>query len=122
MLYLHNFENKTDTLLDVHSIRLFPKGCGADAYQITGIAARCDYVILSDVRRPEIHVHRNVNTSSTRHIFLSMRSPFVALKYFTKRVLPTLNSEFILITGSEDITIPNQCDRRWRKFNKTEIF
>ena len=114
-------EHETDTLLNVHSIRLFPKSCGADAYQITGIAARCDYVILSDHRHPQIHVHRNVDTtSSPRHIFLSMRSPFVALKYFTKQILPTLNSNFILITGSEDITIPNQCDRRKRKFNIVE--
>lgn len=108
-------------LLDVHSIRLFPRGRGANAYRITGIAARCDYVILSDKKRPHIHLHRNVNTSSPRHIFLSMRSPFVALKYFKERVLPTLNSNFVLITGSEDITIPNQCDRRKGKFNKAEI-
>lgn len=114
-------EDKTDTLLNVHSIRLFPKGRGARAYQITGIAARCDYVILSDRKQPRIHVHRNVNTSYPQHIFLSMRSPFVALEYFTKQILPTLKANFILITGSEDITVPRQLDRRTRKFNDLEI-
>ena len=114
-------EHQSDMLLDVQSIRLFPKNQGADAYLITGIAARCDCVILSDAVSPHIHVHKNVSTRAPRHIFLSMRSPFVAITFFANQVLPTLNSNFVLITGSEDITIPQQHDRRFRKFNEVEI-
>src|SRR5690606_23530407 len=31
-------------------------------------------------------------------------------------ILPKIESPFILITGSEDLTIPNQTDKRWRAF------
>ena len=107
-------------LLDVMSTRLFPKGYGADAYDITGIASRCDYVILSDVKEPRTFLVRNVETSSPRHVFISMRSPYVALKYFVECVLPDIREKFVLISGSEDITVPNQVDRRFRKFDDLE--
>lgn len=49
-----------------------------------------------------------------------MREPFSAIRYFAEHVLPTLSRPFVLITGSEDITIPNQLDQRWRKFDTVE--
>jgi hypothetical protein len=35
-------------------------------------------------------------------------------------VLPQIHAPFVLISGSEDVTIPNQIDRRWRRFDKGE--
>ncbi|MEN9063000.1 hypothetical protein [Ponticoccus litoralis] len=32
--------------------RLFPKAGGADRYRISGLAARCDWVVLSDTQPP----------------------------------------------------------------------
>ena len=111
----------TDNSLNAHSIRLFPKGAGSRAYRITGIASRCDYVVLSDGRKPHIYLHRNVKTKYPRHIFLSMRSPYKALKYFTDQILPTIKAKFVLISGSEDITLPNQVDQRFKRFSDLEL-
>jgi hypothetical protein len=112
--------NRSQDLLNPHSTRLFPAKCGANGYRINGIAERCDWVILSDHRRPKIHFHQNIKTEQPRHIFLSMRYGYRAIHYFARMVLPQINSNFILITGSEDMTLPNQCDRRKRPFNKLE--
>jgi len=49
-----------------------------------------------------------------------MREPFLAIRYFSEHVLPTLSRPFVLITGSEDITIPIQTDQRWRPFDAAE--
>lgn len=106
--------------LNAHSTRLFPKNRGAHSYAATGIAARCDWAVMSDREPPQIHICRNVNTDSPRHIFLSLRSPFIALSAFATQILPTLADRFVLVSGSEDITIPNQCDRRWRQFDDAE--
>jgi len=100
--------------------RLFPKNRGAEAYAITGIAARCDWVVLSDHRAPHIHLHRNRDTDQPRHIFLSLRAPFHAIRHFAERILPRLRADFVLITGSEDITLPRQTDARWRPFDAEE--
>lgn len=100
--------------------RLFPKNRGADGYAITGIAARCDWVVLSDHRAPHIHLHRTRDTDHPRHIFLSLRAPFHAIRHFAERILPRLTSDFVLITGSEDVTLPRQTDARWRPFDAEE--
>lgn len=49
-----------------------------------------------------------------------MRNGYSAIKYFAGVILPQIESEFVLITASEDITIPNQLDNRRRRFSKFE--
>lgn len=106
--------------LPPHSTRLFPKNHGATAYAITGIAAYCDWILLSDCSGLRTYLHHNRNTNNPRFIFLSLRSPFDAIQTFAQEVLPQLGQPFILISGSEDITLPKQTDTRWRKYNKAE--
>ena len=98
--------------IEVHSTRLFPKFQGAQAYVPTGIAARCDWVVLSDDEKPHTSLLRRVDTRSPRPVFLSMRSPFEALNFFHDEVLPAIEAPFVLVSGSEDVTIPNQLDLR----------
>jgi hypothetical protein len=106
--------------IEPHSTRLFPKQLGADAYRLTGVAARCDWVVLSDTREPRVRLRRRTPRGEPRHVFLSLRSPFDALRYMAEEVLPLLTRPFVLISGSEDVTIPNQRDLRWRRFNDAE--
>lgn len=106
--------------LAIHSTRLFPKSLGADRYTLSGIAARCDWVLLSDTKPPHVFLRKTVETDAPRHIFISMRDPFRALKYFAEELLPGLSRPFRLLTGSEDVTLPNQTDGRWRAFNEDE--
>ena len=108
------------TEIQIHSTRLFPKGSGADAYRITGIAARCDWVVLSDEQSPQTVLVEQRQGLSPRHIFLSLRQPFAALKFFHSQVLPRVEGRFRLISGSEDITVPTQLDQRWRAFHASE--
>lgn len=103
-----------------HSIRLFPKNRGADEYRVDGVAARCDWALLSDVKPPQVFLRRNRMTDSPRHIFVSMRSPFVAINHFANTILPQLKEKFVIVSGSEDATLPRQTDRRWRAFNDQE--
>jgi hypothetical protein len=102
------------------STRLFPKGEGAANYQITGIAKRCDWVVLSDTNEPSFLLTKLRQCETPRHVFLSLRSPFVALTRFQQEILPLITGPFTLITGSEDCTIPHQVDRRWRPFEAEE--
>ncbi|WP_395340335.1 hypothetical protein PN836_016640 [Ningiella sp. W23] len=102
------------------STRLFPKSQGADKYEITGIASKCDWVLLSDHNPPYTYLKKITNNHKPRYIYLSLRSPFVAISEFVETVLPIVKSPFILISGSEDVTIPNQTDKRWREFSETE--
>lgn len=104
--------------MEFMSTRLFPKNLGADKYVINGIAGKCDWVILSDRMEPLVHLDKNKKTSNPMSVYLSLRNPVPALSYFVNNILPNLNSEFILFTGSEDITIPNQLDKRWKEFSK----
>lgn len=106
--------------LDIHSTRLFPKNRGANAYQLAGIASRCDWVVMTDTKPPTHYIRQNRKTTTPRHIFLSLRSPFEAIAVFTNFVLPKLHQSFVLVSGSEDVTIPNQYDHRWRRFNAEE--
>jgi len=102
------------------SLRLFPKRQGANAYAITGIAAQCDWVLLSDAQPPLTDLQRTRLTDTPRHIFLSLRNPFAALAHFATEVLPGLRMPFVLVSGSEDCTLPRQCDRRWRAYTAAE--
>ena len=104
----------------VHSTRLFPKSGGADRYDITGIAGCCDWVILTDTKDPGICIRKAPGCKRPRHIFLSLRSPFLAISHFARHILPTLEAPFILVSGSEDVTLPNQLDQRWRRFSASE--
>jgi len=111
----------TDTVCtELHSMRLFPKSGGAADYCISGIAARCDWVLLSDYHAPKTHLLRTRTTETPRHIFLSMRNGFAALVHFATHVLPQLRAPFVLVSGSEDLTLPKQCDARWRSYNAVE--
>ena len=104
----------------LHSTRLFPKRHGAGAYRIDGIAARCDWVVLSDTRPPHALLVERVATVAPRHVFLSLRAPFAALRFFCEEVLPRIPAPFVLVSGSEDVTVPTQTDRRWRPFDAVE--
>jgi len=103
-----------------HATRLFPKFSGAAAYALTGVAARCDWALLSDTRPPHTHLRQLRTTDSPRHVFLSLRNPFAALAAFATEVLPRLRAPFVLVSGSEDCTLPHQRDQRWRSFDATE--
>ena len=104
-------------MLEVHSTRLLPRFQGADKYVITGIAAKCDWVILSDYELPHIHIHKNKQVGNPTTIFLSLRYHQRALQYFTETILPTIKSPFTLVSGSSDATMPNQIDQRWAPLN-----
>lgn len=95
------------------STRLFPKFQGADAYRLSGIAARCDWVVLSDRKEPCVASRLNKEVEHVQTVFVSLRSHEAALEYFFSFVLPRLKRNFVLVTGSEDITLPNQIDKRW---------
>ncbi|WP_201157748.1 hypothetical protein [Rhodobaculum claviforme] len=108
------------TLADLHSMRLFPRDLGAAAYIPSGIAARCDWVVLSDVEPPQATLVRLCDTDRPRHVFVSLRNPSAALRFFFERVLPEIPGPFVLISGSQDVTVPVQTDRRWRPFDARE--
>ncbi|MEM9667531.1 MAG: hypothetical protein AAF950_01290 [Pseudomonadota bacterium] len=101
------------------STRLFPRDMGADAYSITGIAKRCDWVVLSDHRQPHTHLVQH-KERHPRHIFVSLRVPRTGLHCFADEILPRLSEPFILITGSEDATLPHQVDVRQQPFRPQE--
>lgn len=102
----------------IHNIRLFPKNLGPCGYQITGIAKRCDWQVMS-CTAGGCHLFRN-SIENPRTIFLSFRGLYPALEYFMREVLPAVRSQFVLISGSEDMTLPNQLDRRWPAFDDTQ--
>ena len=103
-----------------HSVRLYPTGGGAGACRISGIAARCDWVVLSDYTPPYTQLLCRHSDSAPRHVFLSLRKPFEALAFFQREVLPRIEGRFRLISGSEDVTLPRQLDLRWRGFTAEE--
>ncbi|PKG95620.1 hypothetical protein [Paraglaciecola sp. MB-3u-78] len=109
----------TATQIHIQNTRLFPKSFGAGAYNLTGIAARCDWVIMTDTNSEKVFTHGNL-LKQPSIVFLSMRAPFVGLLYFFREILPRINQKFVLITASEDVTLPNQIDARWRSFNHDE--
>jgi hypothetical protein len=106
--------------LEPLSVRLFPKNKGALGYRLSGIAARCDWVVLSNSNPAQAVLIAPPTIERPRTIFLSMRGGFRALPYFADHVLPRLSAPFVLISGSEDLTIPRQTDTRWRTFNESE--
>ena len=112
------FRDPAQSLLEniVHSMRLFPVGHGADGYSLTGIASLCDWVILSDAKDPKIRVCKRRPTEAPLHVFLSLRNPQEALCFFVNTILPSLSHPFVLISGSEDVTLPRQTDQRWPPF------
>ena len=106
--------------IESQQTRLFPKNLGGDKYVLTGIAKKCDWVVLSDTQSPKTSLVKNFSGKHPQTIFLSLRAPFDAIKFFHDTVLPQLNSPFVLISGSEDVTIPEQRDKRWREYNEEE--
>lgn len=107
--------------ISVLNTRLFPRKHGANAYQLTGIAARCDWTVLTDRAAGTFDaVVRGDLAQQPRTIFISLRSIFEAIPFFYREVLPRISVPFVLVSGSEDVTIPNQLDARWRKYNDQE--
>jgi len=106
--------------LKVLSTRLFPKGQGAEAYRSSGIASRCDWIVYSDRATPYVYLSRGEGLTNPKTIFLSLRNAFEALIFFANEVLPQLNSKFVLVSGSVDMTVPRQVDKRWRKYSAAE--
>ncbi|MCS3937062.1 hypothetical protein GGP80_003070 [Salinibacter ruber] len=49
-----------------------------------------------------------------------MRNVNSALEYFVEDFLPKVDAPFVLVTGSEDVTIPNQTDCRFQSFGASE--
>jgi hypothetical protein len=107
-------------LIESQQTRLFPKNLGADKYVLNGIAKKCDWVVLSDTQSPKAHLVKDLPGNYPKTIFLSLRAPFEAIKFFHDTVLPQLTTPFVLISGSEDVTIPEQRDKRWREYNDDE--
>lgn len=103
----------------MQNTRLFPKNDGVGSYRLSGIASRCDWVILSDRGTTEIAIRGNL-LQQPQTVFLSLRSGPRAISCFVENVLPRIKGRFVLVTGSEDITIPNQTDVRWRSFTLEE--
>lgn len=101
------------TRLNVLTTRLFPKFQGADRYELSGIAKRCDWVVSTDRSEPCFHVFKQSAGQPTT-IFLSLRCHEVALRHFCNVVLKELTEPFVLISGSEDVTLPHQQDVRWK--------
>lgn len=104
-------------MLNTHSTRLLPRLQGADKYKITGIASKCDWVILTDYELPHTHLHKNKKEGAPKTIFLSLRYHERALQYFTETILPQIDSAFTLVSGSSDATVPYQVDKRWVPLN-----
>ena len=103
-----------DEPFEVWSTRLFPNRHGVDAYRLTGVAARCDWVVLSDFTDPRTGLRVNPDAPvSPRTVFLSLRNSKSAFAYFASEVLPRITAPFILLSGSEDVTTPHQTDHRW---------
>ena len=107
-------------MLRIHSTRLFPKDLGADQYRLTGIAARCDWVVLSDKTAPQTHLIKQRGGTAPKTVFLSFRWQRAALRFFVETVLPQITGPFILVSGSEDTTIPNQTDARMAPFDQQD--
>ena len=104
-------------MIEVHSTRLFPKDRGATQYRLTGIAKRCDWVVLTDKADPTAHVIKRSGRNTPNTIFLSLRGQRAALRFFVETVLPQITTPFTLVSGSEDATIPNQIDNRMEVFD-----
>jgi len=106
------FEERFEPL----STRLFPKQCGVDGFRITGLAARCDWVVLSShIGNPKVKLVKQNDDQPPRSIFISLRNR-AALPFWGEEILPGLEQPVVLISGSEDITIPNQIDKRWASY------
>lgn len=102
------------------STRLFPKFKGATAYAITGVAARCDWVFLTDKTPPQSALVRH-KAGHPETVFLSLRNFSASLGQFCREVLPLLSKPVVLVSGSEDITLPIQTDKRWPIHTQSDL-
>lgn len=112
-----------------HTIRIYPdrdhpseplysEGKGANSYYVTGLPSRCDCIILTSQRKPNIQVRGEEDDPN--YIFISTRYVRKGIEFFCESFLSNIKSSFILITGSEDKTIPNQLDHRWPSIRERE--
>jgi hypothetical protein len=80
-----------------------------------GISGRCDWIVLTTY----IVVGNAKKPPKTVFLRLSARHVTV-LEPFYNKVLPLIQNKFVLLTGSADYTLPNQTDKRYRKFSFVE--
>lgn len=110
-------------LVELHSTRLVPIDYAGN-YLISGIASKCDWVLSScpsDVdeikpQHPDYEIinydqnHTYIllknNVQKPKTVFVSLRKGQQVLNY-VKKLIDSLDSSVILITGSEDTTLPN---------------
>lgn len=104
-----------------HHTRLFPKGAGCLQVQPTGLAARCDWLLLSDFGEPHYRLINRTGVTRPKTIFISLRGGLEAIEYFDRTIRRSINNPYVLITGSEDLTIPSQTDHRWPRATKSTI-
>ena len=110
----------SSALMTPLSTRLFPKFKGAAAVRLSGVADLCDWVVLTDPRPPHLDIRKKTGTGTPKTIFLSLRHYPAALDVFANQILPELAAPFTLISGSEDVTLPDQTDKRWPEYNEAE--
>lgn len=107
-------------MVEFHSTRIFPKGTGASGYRLTGMAARCDWALTSDHAKPKVFLRKRAERERPRHVYMSLRNAPSALEALAEVVLPTIRNPFVLISGSEDVTLPRQTDKRFAPFGPRE--
>ena len=93
-----------------------------DQRTFSGISGRCDWIMLE----PNLIVGDPKKPPKT--VFISMRPVRVSmgtgsgtvLSHFYNKVLTLVQNKIVLLTGSNDFTIPNQIDKRFTKLSFAE--
>jgi hypothetical protein len=70
-------------------------------------------VLLSDVGKPRYRFINQAGIAEPKTVFLSLRGGLEAIGFFERTILSRIKRQYVLITGSEDFTIPYQTDLRW---------
>lgn len=131
------------TLLHVVAVLVFPSrlamskplmsvryGCNSVP---SGIGGWCDWLVFKTLAgcgnhgsdpveeqwaRRKLYVVKRREVPRT--VWLSMRMLHESVVDFALYVLPSLPSSVVLLSGSEDLTLPTQVDLRWRSYNDQE--
>jgi hypothetical protein len=92
-----------DSLLELHSTRVQGITCKHTGAIPTGLARRCDWVLMNSTNAGLIKYR-----SPPRTIFVSLCIGHTAVDITAEKILPILKSPVVLFTGSRDITLPLQ--------------
>lgn len=84
--------------LDIMNTRL-PKKSSYQLNDLIGISSRCDWFISGHTLLKKIE--------HPRYIFISLLHGIKTILYFINTILPTLQTQCVLILASEDYTFPN---------------